>query len=277
MKKLAMGLSLLIAMFAASTAWSAEIGSDSLDRLMTLSGIKKQVAELPGMVRMGAEQARQKGARISNADFEKMLKAMESAFQPSEIVETISVEVRKSISESDAKKLLAWYESDLGRMITKAEENASTPGAYQEMMATAKSLLADEKRVDLAKKLDDLINATDMMVQLQEYTGIAVFTAISKALNPDQPVQIEAFKSQMLENEQLIRANIEQAVIISWVYSYKDLDIASIKKYLEFNESPNARHFNDSVKLGMKNALNMSIDKMATSLGASFKKPAEKR
>ncbi len=275
MRKLAICFLLLITIFGASTAWSADISSDSLDRLITLSGIKKQVAEIPGMVRLGAEQARQQGARISDADFEKVLKAMDGAFQSSEIVGTISLEIRKSISESDAKKLLAWYESDLGRKITIAEEKASTPKAYQEMMATAKSLLADEKRVELARRLDEIINVTDMMMQLQEFTGIAVFTAISKALNPDQPVQVETYKSRMRESENQIRTNIRQVVIISSVFSYKDIDIESIKKYVDFNDSPNMRHFNDGVKLGMKNALNTAIEKMATSLGASFKKPTE--
>ncbi|MBI5206077.1 MAG: DUF2059 domain-containing protein [Nitrospirae bacterium] len=276
MKKVAQGVSLLV-IFATSMAWAGEINSDSLNRLMTLSGLHKQVAEFPGMVRAGVEQAKQQGSPIPDAEFDKITRSIESAFQPSEILSTIGIELKNSISESEAKGLLAWYESDLGRKITKAEEDASTPAAYQKMIKEAQSLLVDKKRVEIAKKLDGLLNSTDMVMQIQENAGIAVFTAISKAMNPDQPVHIEAFKSQMLAQKQQMRANIEQLVIVTYVYSYKDIDIDSLKKYVEFNERPNTRRFNNSVIKGMKHALNKAIDKMATSLAVTFKKQTQKR
>ena len=277
MKKVPHGGSLLIIIFATSVVWSAEINSDSFNRLMALSGLHKQVAEFPGMVRAGVEQARQQGSPIPDAEFDEVTRSIEGAYQPSEILSTIGLEVKNSISESEARDVLAWYESDLGRRITKAEEDASTPAAYRKMIREAQSLLADEKRVEIARKLDGLLNATDLAMQLQEDVGIAVFIAISKVMNPDQPVHIEAFKSRMLAQEQQLRANIEQLVIVSYVYSYKDIDIDSLEKYVEFNERPNTRHFNDSVIKGLKYALNNSIDKMATSMAVTFKKHAENR
>jgi len=277
MKKVVQGVSILIIIFATSVIWSGEINSDSFKRLMALSGIPKQVAEFPGLIRAGLEQARQQGSPIPNVEFDEVMMSIEGAFQPSEILTTIGVEAKNSISESEAKDLLSWYESDLGRRITKAEENASTPAAYKEMIREARSLLADKKRVEIAKKLDGLVNVTDIAMQLQEDVGIAVFIAISKIMNPDQPVNIEPFLVKMFAQEHQTRANIQQLVIVSYVYSYKDIDIGSLEKYVEFNERPNTRHFNDSVIKGLKYALNNSIDKMATSMAVTFKKHAENR
>lgn len=276
MKKVIQGASLLIMILIPSMVWAGEITDDSLDKLMALSGLNKQIAEFPGMVRAGAEQTRQQGSPISDTEFGEVRRSMEAAFQPSEIISTIGIEIKNNISESEAKDLLAWYESDLGRMITKAEENASTPAAYQEMIKEAQSLLADEKRVKFAKKIDSILNATDMAMQLQENTAVAVFTAISTVMNPDQPVNTGAFKAQMSAQEQQMRSNIEQLVIVSFVYSYKDIDMASIKKYVKFLERSNTRKFNDSVIKGTKYALNQSIDKMAKSLAVVFKKYDEK-
>lgn len=272
MKKVAQVVLMLVIIFATSIVWSGEISSDSLNRLMTLSGLRKQVAEFPGMFRAGMEQAQQQGSQIPDAEFDEMIKSINGAFQPSEILNTIGIEVKKSISESEARDLIAWYESDLGREITKAEEDASTPDAYQEMISEAQSLLADEKRVELAKKLESLINNVDMTMCLQEEVGIAVFTAISKVVNPNQPVPIEAFKSQTLAQEQQMRANIEQLIILSIVYSHKNIDIDNLEKYIKFNGRPHTKHFNDSVIKGMKYALSKSINKMATSLAVTFKK-----
>ena len=276
MKKYIQVASLLIMISIPSLVWSGDISKESLDRIMALSGLNKQVAEFPGMVGAGVEQARQQGSAIPDAEFSEMQRAIESAFQASEILSAISREVKISTSEAGAKELLAWYESDLGRKITIAEEKATTPAAYQEMIREAQSLLADEERVKYAKKLDSLLSSTDMAMQLQETTGLAVFTAMSTAMNPDQPVNVEAFKAQMSAQAQQLRANIEQLVIVSYVYSYKHIDTESIEKYVKFLEQPNTKRFNYSVIKGTKYALDQSIRKMANSMAAIFKKHAEK-
>jgi hypothetical protein len=267
---------LLTMILIPSIVWAGDIAKDSLDKLMSFSGLNKQVAQFPGMVRVGVEQARQQGSPIPDAEFVEVQRLIEGAFQPSEILSAIGKEIKSGISESEAKDLLDWYESGLGRRITKAEENASTPAAYQEMTKEAQSLLSDEKRVKFAKKIDSLVNATDMTMQLQEKIGVAVFTAISTVMNPDQQVNIGPFEAQLSAQEQQVRANIEQLVIVSFVYCYKDIDIGSIEKYIKFLERSSTRKFNDSVIKGMNHALNRSIDKMAKSLAVVFKKYREK-
>ncbi len=272
MNKVIQGVSLLTLLFFTSIVLAEEISEGSLNKLQALSGLDKQVAEFPGMVRAGVEQARQQGSPIPDAEFNDVMSSIVSAFQPSVILSTVGMEIKNNISESEAKDLLTWYESDLGRRITKAEENASTPAAYQEMIKNAQILLADEKRVESAKKLDSLVNATGMAMQLQENAGVAVFTAISTVMNPGQSVNMEAFMAQMSAQEPQIRANIEQVVVLSFVYSYKDIDIASIEKYIIFLERPNTKKFNDSVIKGMKYAFNQSVEIMAKSLAVLFNK-----
>ena len=69
----------------------SEITGVSLDKLMALSGLKKQVAELPGLVRAGVEEARQKGSAIPDVEFRDVQKSIEGAFQPSEILTAIGI------------------------------------------------------------------------------------------------------------------------------------------------------------------------------------------
>lgn len=267
---------LLIMIFIPGLVRAGDITDNSMAKLMALSGLNKQVGEFPGMVRAGMEQANKQDSAIPAAEFREMQMTIEGSFQPSEILRIIAIEVKKNMSESEAQDLLKWYESDLGRKITKAEEDASTPAAYQNMIREAQSLLADEKRVKQAKMIDNLVNATDMMMQLQENTGIAVLTAITTVANQDQQVNIAAFKAQMAAREPQIRAQLEQLVIVSFLYSYKDIDMTSIERYITFLERATARKMNDGVIKGMKYALNQSVDNMAKSLTAVFKKYNEK-
>ncbi len=208
MNKVSLCVALVLILIAPGVAGPEEIKSDSFSKLMALSGLQKQVAEFPGMVRLGVEQAREQGTPIPNAEFDEVMSSIDGAFQPSEILTAISIQARGSISESEARDLLSWYESDIGRQITKAEEAASTPTAYREMIRNARALLSDRTRVEIAKKLDELLNATDMAMQLQKDAGTAVFIAVSKVMNPDQPVQMDGFKSHIREQEQQIRKNV---------------------------------------------------------------------
>lgn len=202
----------------------ASVSDNPIDKLLDLSGLTKQVREFPGLVKAGMEQARQQGTSIPEDLFSKMLKSADKSILPSEILDEIRSSLNKTISKDEAKKLLKWFESDLGKNITVAEKKASTPEAYQQMIGNAQALLTDSKRVEFAKRLDKLLGATDMTMNIQNYSGLAVFSAIMTAVTPDQPLNIEAYKSQMLAMEPQMRANIEQIVIISFIYSYKTID-----------------------------------------------------
>lgn len=264
---------MLAILFTSNVVSAGSISESSLNKLMALSGLNKQIAQFPAMVGAGLTQAQQQGTPIPTAEFSEMQKSVKSAFQPSGILKVIGKEIKNSVSESEAKQLLTWYKSSLGKKITKAEENASTHAAYQEMLKQAQALFAKTKRVQLAKEIDSLVNATDMTMQLQENTGVAVFTAISSAMNPGKAVNIKPYMDQMAAQKPKMRVNIEQLVVLSYIYSYKDIEIASIKKYIAFLKRPNTKKFNDSVIKG----LNQSIDKIANSLAKTFKKNANKK
>lgn len=276
MKKVIQGASLLMMLCISINVYNEEITENSFDKLMALSGLNKQISEFSGMIPAVLEQVRQQGPAIPNAIFKDMQKSFEDAFLPSEILSTIGIEIKKSISESEVKDLLVWYESDLGRRITEAEERASTPAAYQEMIKDAQFYLADEKHLTVAKKMDSLLNATDMTMLFHDSAQKAVFTAISTVMNPDQPVDIEALEARMSSQDQQLRVNIKQLTILTFIYTYKEIDMVSTERYVKFIERPSTRKFNDSIIRGMKYAFTQLINKMAKSFAVKLKKRIEK-
>ena len=139
---------LLIVLFLSSPLSYAEISDESLNKILDLSGLTMQVNQFPGLIKVGMEQAKQQGVPISDAEYSLMVTSADKSILPSKILGEIKKSLKQSINEEEAKKLLAWYESDLGKEITKAEEKASTPNAYQQMMQAAPSLLENSERVD---------------------------------------------------------------------------------------------------------------------------------
>ncbi len=276
MKKISLIASIALMVCAASQSWAGDITENSVSQLMTLSGVNKEVSHYPEFINMGLEQARlqakaqQQKSPISDAEFTQMKSAMTAAFQPADILHAIGGEVKNGVSEADAKTILEWYQSELGRKITKAEDDAANPAAYQKMAQSAQSLMADEKRVDFAKRMDKLLKVTDKMMQLQENLAVAMFVAFSTASN--QPANAAEFKAKISPMVQQQRANFEQAMILSNVYTYRDLDMASLEKYMAFLEGAETMRFNESVHKGMAAGLDQSVTKVGKALASLAKK-----
>ena len=274
MNHLLLKLTLVSAFLFIGPAYSDELTKSSLNRLLTYSGISKQLAEMPSYVQSGLDEAAQSQALPAGA-LDEIKKVIAGAFNLSGMVESVGSEVKRAVNEADAKEILKWYTSDLGVRITKAEEAASTQTAFQEIMSTTPYLMADGAGVEFARKIDALIDGTGTTMLLDERTGIAVFTAMSKAKHPDQPVDLDAFKAHWATQELTARANTEQYFTASLVYAYKRIEPADKEKYAAFLALPATRRFNDSVAAGTKLALDQAIEKLERELSSTLTKPAK--
>ena len=266
MKKFLSTALILVFTFSSASAVSGQLSDASIDKLLGISGLSNQLGQLPGTVRAGIMQARQRGMNIPDAEFTEMVNIIANSFNPVNLTKAIRVELKKNISDSDAKNLFAWYESDAGKKLTKIEKAASTPEAYNDMIKNAQALLSDEKRVKVAQRVEQAISSVDMAMQIQTNTGTAVYTALLTAADPTKPVDLGPFEAQMAAQGPQIRAQLEQLIILSLVYSYKDVDAPTMNKYIAFLEQANTRKFNTSVMNGMNTAISESTDVMAKDL-----------
>jgi Uncharacterized protein conserved in bacteria (DUF2059) len=273
---------LLIATLLAATAFSGlagagEISGASQHRLLMLSGIHDMVAHFPGLLRLRMEQARQRDRifhshpGMSDEDYQELENTMVDAFKPADIIRAIGKQVSASVSEQDAEEMLAWYDSDLGKKISKAEDESSTPEAYRDMARSAKSLLADKERVAFAIKLDKLLHMTDMSMQFQVNAAVAMLVAFSTRMNEHRPANQKAFRKRISAGLEKERYKIRRGVILSTVYTYRKIDMDSLEKYGAFLKTPAALHFNEALMAGMDAGMTQAIDRMARSVETLFK------
>ncbi|MHC4267647.1 MAG: DUF2059 domain-containing protein [Planctomycetota bacterium] len=244
----------------------AEENKKNVNKLLDLSGITKQIGEFPTLIKSGMEQSREQGTPIPESIYQSMLMAIDDSIDTRTMVKGVANELLNNLNKEEIKFLMTWYESELGRKITLLEEKSSTPAAYQEMMLITESLLADSNHVSFAKKLDELVGATDFSMKLQENTQIAVLSSVFKALNPHKKFDLNALKSQMSKQRTQIRANINQIVIVSFTYTYRNLNQEEIHEYTEFLESPTAKIFNESAMNGIDKEMNKALIQLGKSM-----------
>ena len=238
---------------------------------MILSGLTKQVAEFPGIILAEIEQIRQQKEPIPNDVFENIQKSIIDSFSPNEILNTIRLELKKNISEAEAQELITWYESNLGRKITKAEEKASTAAAYKEMILEAQVLLADKQRFKLIRKIEDLTKIMDFTMQTHDATQAGIFNALTMNLSPSESIDMKSLKETWTKQKKEEKAYLEQITHLSLIYAYKDLPKDNIEKYLKFLEKPATQKFNDTIFKSQNHSIKQSIEKMKKSLFVIFK------
>ncbi|MEJ2362950.1 MAG: DUF2059 domain-containing protein [Gammaproteobacteria bacterium] len=262
----------MTALMSVGVASASQISDASLHQLLALSGVKQQVQEIPNGLRASLKQAEEQaqeragtaGAKAALSDeFRETGKAMIRAFNPDDMLGAIAKQIKRTMSEKDARAMLAWFNSPLGKRITQAEEAAATPAAARQILASAKTLLADKPRVQFAREQDKLLHLTDDLASFQENTAVASFVAFSGAEHPGRAVPIQGFRAKVAVAIEQDRPRLEQFTIIKSVYTYRHIDLPSLQKYLAFLKTKPALRFNKSVAVGLNTAAREATDKLA--------------
>jgi len=177
---------------------------------------------------------------------------------PREILEGIKSELAQSMTEEEIEVLLLWYESDIGKEITLAEERASTAEAYQKMMLEAQSLLSNSKLIESAQRIDLLMGATENALLLQEFTGVALYQSMMTLLYPNEPLNLELFKEYLTAQRAEARMSIQLMFFMSCAYAYRDIEVEKLTEYEAFLNKLSSKKFNYIVTLG----LNIGLQKV---------------
>ena len=264
----------LLFVFVLLSAWQAApaaVSDSDIDRLLKLSGIVAQVEQFPELIKQGMREAQLTGDLISESDFSALLIRTDDTILPEEIVAEVRAALRETLTEEDLRNLLAWYRSDLGREIAELEERAGSAEAFESMAEQASELLANAERVEFARRVDRIVGATDLTMSIHEYTGIAVFSAITLALRPQSALEeIQQFREQMAALRPQIREPTERMVIVSFVYTYLPLGAHELDSFERFLSRPETTRFNQTVVRGLGRGLGRSIDKWAEALAKIF-------
>lgn len=260
--------SLVLILFPLLCTAEQAITDSSLEMLMKLSGSSSQIEQIPANVVAGMEQANIQGPGIPKNIFVQLKAAALTSFRSSDYIAAFEEAIRANTSEQDAIALLQWYQSDLGREIAKREEHAGTPQAYQEMLSLSVDLLDDEHTLAYAKKLDDLLGASDFATQLQIHTIVAILSSLAIVADPEGQLSIERVLNQVANYEKQIRSETEQVMLLSIVYTYRGLTPAELNRYLEFLRTPAAKSFHQQIIRAIGGELRKSIDRFAEELTA---------
>ena len=258
-------IALLITFGLSSLSW-AEIDDQSLNKILISSGITAQVGQFPQLIKQGLNSAARPSQQIPDSVINLMSSTVDDSILASDILEAIKLSIKHSLTQDQALQLLRWYESDLGAQITLAELNASSKSAFKQIIKESKSLLLNTKLVDFAKRIDTLYAVTDSTMDMQNISGAGIYMVVMTALRPSNRASIAQYNTYLNASRKQLRAAIEQVIILSFVYSYKDLSAQQLSDYEVFLTKEATIKFHRSVVSSMNTQMSISVAKWADNL-----------
>lgn len=212
---------------------AAKLSDSTRTALFVQSGLQSQVADLPAMIMASISQG-----KFSAEQTSKVERFITTAFDPDLLMRELEGEFEEALTEQEAQKVIAWYESNAGNRIARAEEHASTPEAVREIQSMGAELMANETLMANVQKLMEKAKMLESTLDSQGQLGIAVTVGMHRALNPEAPIDIERIKKHIAAQSQQVAAMVEQMLKVQLAYAYKDIDEAAMSEYLTIMDSP---------------------------------------
>ncbi len=245
----------------------------SVRTLMGKSGLNKQLEQIAPMIQAGMAQANQQSGALSPEALGELNGMAAKAYDAKTLREAVQKHLQANLSENDIQAALTWLGSPLGAKITKLDEDASTPAAYTEMQKMADKLAGNAGRVQLVKKLDNAVKASETGVAVALNTQVALVAALTSGAAPENRPSMEDIEKEVMKNKGQIQAAVEQETLLSFLYTYRGLSDAEINKYIDFAGSASGKKYHAATSKGISAA----VTDAARTLGSLMAQSAGKK
>lgn len=257
---------LLAGIWLLASSASAETAepSEQSKALFRLSGLEKQIQSIePQTVDGIATQASQLPPELQ----EVLVRIARETFATDVLTREALARLDAQIVPGKAEQALVWLRSPQGRKITSLEEAASTGEGIRGLQSYAASLqenMPAATRVELVRRLDTATGATQLLVDTAIATTLAVVVALDAT--SDAPKTIDDLKKELEPTRAQLRPVFEQTMLVSFLYTYRDLSDEKLVEYIEFLESDTGSWYNRVASQAMVGAITASTLRLGESM-----------
>ena len=127
-------LAILLAIAINPTHVHAQTPAENIDKMLELSGLKKQVEQIPAQIKSGFVQRQQRAEKkLSPEDYDRLLKIITDTYNASDLNQSIVDYFKKYYDRDRVSAELKILNLPLSRKMTELEEQASTPERVPEV------------------------------------------------------------------------------------------------------------------------------------------------
>lgn len=239
----------------------AQNQNERIQSLYLKSGMDKQFKQLPFLIQASVDQALKEDNRINQLPRRTksaISGSVRDAFATERLKKIMIKEIETSMTAKDLDEILKWLDSSLGKKCTRLEEAASRPetlSKVQEFADQLKQAPPAKNRLDILRRLDAAVKATETNVEISMNAQLAVALAVVRSLPLEQQGPLEDIAAQLEKHRPQIEAVMRSQTLLFALYTYQDLTNAELEKYIRFAVSPMGAKYHEVTISGFKKAL----------------------
>jgi hypothetical protein len=239
----------------------AEISEKLAQQIYAESGAERQLADSAADFPKAISDAMQGSEKPLPFAPEQIEAAARRAYDVSITARVVIDKLRTTLTGQDAKNVRAWLGSPLGRRITALEVAMGSPDADAAMQAYAESLHEHppaEERMTLVHRLDEALRVTEGAVKVYTNMSVAIAVGVLDASPYTDEDAVRKLKESIEEKNPEIAESVRQQVLLTLLYSYREVSDADLQRYIAFGQSPSGKRYQDAMIEGIDRALTVA-------------------
>jgi hypothetical protein len=238
----------------------------ALDNLLERSGLRAQLESLSAGVRVQFLRGR---GRLSGQDRVTIDRIVSERFATEALYARIRLEFERNLDAAKLARVLAWYDSPLGRRITGLELAAPVSEDGPDAIADLDDLDNDRpspRRLGLIERLDTRGGASETTVDVT----MAIVRSLTRAFQPGIPAVARLSRGQL--EEEFARARnrtlerIKYACLVSMFSAYRSLSEQELEQYVQFVESEAGQWYMSVMNSTLLTAVDVAAEATAVEL-----------
>ncbi len=187
--------------------------------------------------------------------------AAKEAFPADALFDEIATGMEGQLSEDVLASSRAFLLSELGRRVTKLEEQAQGIDiAMETINSEGSKILSDlirtnSKRLDAYTSLIDALGAIDSETAAAMNLNFAIQWGMSQSGKLPFSLSETELLALVAAQQDSIRAQIREQIYINFAYTYRDLSDEDLKAYIAFLTSKNGRSLYSSIQLATESVI----------------------
>lgn len=251
------------------------MAEDLATRLYQISGMQSQLESMSGAFDQGFGRFADK---VPEKTLNDLIKIGKDTFHEPTMGKIIVAHISKNMTDDQMKKVLDWHTTKIAKKITQLENAAATPEGQKSMVAYAQQLSKNQPEQAYIAQIQQLAVASksvDLAVEIASNMQFSMGAGMAMATSGDKAVDLDKLAAQVEKAKPGLQQQLSQYILISMLYTYKDLSEQELNRYIEFASSPAGSKFYTAMFGGIDKAFTEVGRRYGKALGEYFKQDAK--
>ncbi|MBI3544572.1 MAG: DUF2059 domain-containing protein [Deltaproteobacteria bacterium] len=261
---------------ALALALSHATDIDAARKLIALDGAEQDLKNMRSQIVAGLYPVKPK---IAPDAFAILKLAVETEFDEAKLFPRYEEVFLSSLSDDTIRECLKWYESPIGKKLSKLQAENTTGEKMAELRAFAAAIeKKPPARARLLKELDEAMRGSALFLDLDVNMSWGIMVGLM-AFEPggSSPERVAQARKRLADFRTKAAPEIRKKTFATYAFVYREATDDEIRKLIAFAKTPAGKKLIEASFLALNDTLQHASQDVGVDVGASYKPPEPKK